>query len=108
MTTTTPSVIRYEVEWISSIPEDECGDAIMDAAVEERMYFGTMEAATAAAWKVLREGAGQLPWEIVIIERQERVLDADMWEHERLRRHKWEMLERWEITDDGGEPSRID
>lgn len=100
--------IRYEIEWCSSVPEDECGDADIDRRVDEYRQFRTFDEAKASAWKVLRDGAGKLPWEIVVIEKQERQLDEDMLRHENIHSYRWETLERYETTADGEEPYRID
>lgn len=43
----------YEVEWTSDVPNDECGDAILDAAVTHTRYFKTRAAALRFAAKVL-------------------------------------------------------
>lgn len=100
--------VRYRVEYCSEIPKDENGDAIMDAAVYQACAIANFIDAKLIAWNILKNGAGNLPWEIVTIEKQSAEVDTDMLQHEGIRRLVWETVERWETTGDGEEPYRID
>ena len=86
---------RYVVKWCTSIPTDEDGDPILDAAVWASRTFVLFSAARWFAWRILRQYGAKLPWRIVRIELQEQEIG---------KRNCWERVEWWETTADGEEP----
>jgi hypothetical protein len=72
----------YEVEWVESVPNDDCGDADLDRAEHRRKFFKTVEEAREFAKKVI---VGK-PWECASITpfveisfEQYRDSDGDTW-----------------------------
>jgi hypothetical protein len=99
--------IRYEVEWCSKLPPDECGDADWDLATWEHRHFPTLPLAEACARAVLRTDG--LPMYVAYVRKQRASIDEDMLEHEGLRRLRWDDVEKGELSepDDKLEMERV-
>ena len=89
--------IRYQAEWCSKCPLDECGDADLDRAEYKRQSFDHLYLTVAFAVALLRERKDFFG--SIEIEEQELRLDDDILEHEGRHVLKWHPLRVLHVDD---------
>ncbi len=98
------SKIRYEVEWCSAIPLNECGDGDLDNAKYEKLYFDLFGVALAYAKEILpKDYFGS-----VRLEEQEVFRDEDIFKQERVSVMRSRALRSMYVDDDKRDFSVLD